>query len=475
MAYTLTTNWIDIQERNIDPYSPVTSDNHNKLLKILGNHKSYIKGFDISFLRDVPNQKMIARLTKGICVLSFMVIEFTETTTIQLFQCPVGPKIIHVVVEYEYEKIKPTPIALIKVIDDYQYDENKHLKLYTYHLPILSTLPTLEDWEDIVDEDNRKDPEVIPPWAINTFVQKAGDVMTGDLYLVTNTPVNPLEAASKGYVDYCIANHDSQHNDEYVKLIGSTMVGNLTMGTISGTTNKATVVLGRNPIANMEATPKQYVDTLVDDVRDLIQDNYVKKIGDTMTGNLVISSAVLTVQGAAGGVNILGTLKGDGYLYSGTVAPTNTTSRLNYNGYFYATRVYNAVYNDYAECFPIINNLQYSRIVQISDKEYVELAQHKNTNVVGIISNSAAFIINGTSEEIDKRTKAPIAMSGTVLVDADMDFIKNAKKGMFIVCSKDGLAKPITKQEYISEYIGCVVGKIIDIVDKQYKVLVMML
>ena len=118
MAYTLTTNWIDIQERNIDPYSPVTSDNHNKLLKILGNHKSYIKGFDISFLRDVPNQKMIARLTKGICVLSFMVIEFTETTTIQLFQCPVGPKIIHIVVEYEYEKIKPTPIALIKVIDD---------------------------------------------------------------------------------------------------------------------------------------------------------------------------------------------------------------------------------------------------------------------------------------------------------------------------------------------------------------------
>jgi hypothetical protein len=46
---------------------------------------------------------------------------------------------------------------------------------------------------------------------------------------------------------------------------------------------------------------------------------------------------------------------------------------------------------------------------------------------------------------------------------------------MFVVCSKDGLAKPITKQEYISEYIGCVVGKIIDIVDKQYKVLVMLL
>ena len=48
----------------------------------------------------------------------------------------------------------------------------------------------------------------------------------------------------------------------------------------------------------------------------------------------VIVSNNLTVQG---------TNKSAGYLYAGTTDPTNTT-RLNYDGYLYATKVYNAVW-----------------------------------------------------------------------------------------------------------------------------------
>ena len=43
-----------------------------------------------------------------------------------------------------------------------------------------------------------------------------------------------------------------------------------------------------------------------------------------------------------------GTTKRAASFYAGTTNPDGTT-RLNYDGYLYATRVYNAIYNDYAD------------------------------------------------------------------------------------------------------------------------------
>ena len=104
MAYTLTSSWRDIQERNIDPFSDVTSDNHNKLLKILGNHKAYIKGFDYTFERDSSENRMIVKFDRGICVINYMVIEFIDPATIVLFQCPTVSAEWAVVVEYQYSR-----------------------------------------------------------------------------------------------------------------------------------------------------------------------------------------------------------------------------------------------------------------------------------------------------------------------------------------------------------------------------------
>ena len=47
----ITTDFNEIQVRNIDPHSPVTSENHNKLLKTFGNFKMYVDGFDIKFTK----------------------------------------------------------------------------------------------------------------------------------------------------------------------------------------------------------------------------------------------------------------------------------------------------------------------------------------------------------------------------------------------------------------------------------------
>ncbi len=57
--------------------------------------------------------------------------------------------------------------------------------------------------------------------------------------------------------------------------------------------------------------------------------------GSVQIGGDAFSSYLLI----KGGLTLTGTTKAAGYFDAGTVAPTNTT-RLNYDGYFYATRFY---------------------------------------------------------------------------------------------------------------------------------------
>lgn len=289
MAYQITLDWNAIQERNIDPFSPVDSDNHNKLLKILGNNKSYIAGFDITFERDATNNKMIAHLSKGICVISYVVIEMLQPSTIELFQAPITERTIHVVVDYKYQKIQPVPVASIKTIRVEEYDATRHLILYTYRINNWSIVPLNNVWEDWIEdtantEDGRVSEDVIPEWAINTFVQKDGDTMRGPLLVYNITPSLPNEMVSKQYVDTKMANHDSEHDDRFVKLSGSTMTGQLT--------------LVGDPTANGHAARKAYVDAQRDYVVNLNSNTYVKLAGDTMTGYLTLNADPTAVKHA---------------------------------------------------------------------------------------------------------------------------------------------------------------------------------
>jgi len=279
MAYQITLDWNAIQERNIDPFSPVDSDNHNKLLKILGNDKSYIAGFDISFERDSTNNKMIAHLSKGICVISHVVIEMLQPSTIELFQAPITERTIHVVVDYKYQKIQPVPVASIKSIRMEEYDASRHLILYTYRVDNWSIVPLNNVWEDWIEdtantEDGRVSEDVIPEWAMNTFVQKDGDELRGPLLVHNVNPSLANEMVAKQYVDIRIANHDTEHDDRFVKLAGSTMTGQLT--------------LPGDPTSNNHAARKAYVDAQRDYLLNLNANTYVKVAGDTMTGYLTL-------------------------------------------------------------------------------------------------------------------------------------------------------------------------------------------
>ena len=132
-------------------------------------------------------------------------------------------------------------------------------------------------------------------------VSKAGDTMSGDLTLAGN-PTSNLHATPKQYVDTTVSTHA---NDAALHLtpaqntfldavtVTATEVNQLTGVTgnvqtqldskvaLAGGTMTGLLVLSADPVANLGAATKQYVDT---------KDNLkVSKAGDTMTGALVLS------------------------------------------------------------------------------------------------------------------------------------------------------------------------------------------
>ena len=149
----------------------------------------------------------------------------------------------------------------------------------------------------------------------------------------------------------------------------------------------------------------------------------------------------------------------------------NDTKRIMYltsAGDLYPVRCFNAAYADLAECFipedkSGIYDKWKNRIVEITDNEEVILAKNNSNRCIGVVSDTYGYILNGTQEDIDNGNKIPVAMSGTVYVEAE-----NVKLGHIgeHVCSGDkGLAK-VTDNRSIS------IGKIIGFKDNMYKILV---
>ena len=84
-----------------------------------------------------------------------------------------------------------------------------------------------------------------------------------------------------------------------------------------------------------------------------------------------------------------------------------------------ASRVYNAVYNDYAECFNNTNLIYKEvlhRIVEIDDNECVRLASKNSYRVIGVVSDNYGHLLGGTEEEVQNSNKIPVGLAGTLYV-----------------------------------------------------------
>lgn len=151
----------------------------------------------------------------------------------------------------------------------------------------------------------------------------------------------------------------------------------------------------------------------------------------------------------------------------------DSSGNVSATGTFTASRVYNAVYNDYAECFKN-SNLIYKevlhRIVEIDDNECVRLATKNSYRVIGVVSDNYGHLLGGTEDEIDMNEKIPVGLAGTLYVYT-LDDIDTNNIGKFVCADNNGYATVAGKN---SE--GTIVGKIIgfNLEYHQYKILLIL-
>ena len=142
--------------------------------------------------------------------------------------------------------------------------------------------------------------------------------------------------------------------------------------------------------------------------------------------------------------------------HDGKVATTNNTISINgiditkdlnvptgsdilgVDGYFYATRVYNAVYNDLAEYFKTDSQKKPEPgkvyvISQFSDKAIRKSNKKGDRNVIGVCSDTPAYVMK---QEYEKDGGIPICLTGTI----DVWVESKIKRGDELMSDKNGFA-----------------------------------
>lgn len=329
------------------------------------------------------------------------------------------------------------------------------------------TLHSISDLRD-VDTTNISDGYILTwnedelKWKAVELVTRLNDILDIQITNPSNNDILIYDYNTENWINSTlsaarISTVDHLHDNRYLKLTGGTITGNLTVNE-SLKVNNISALSSHLTIGN-----------------NLTVNGGLSVSGSsTINGSLTVSND-LTINGnitTAGNLKITGSTKIGGSFYSGTTSPSNTT-RLNYDGYFYATRVYNAVYNDYAECFDTCISYVNSknRIVELKDNVAI-IASPESIAIIGIVSDSYGYILNGTEEDIISGYKIPIAMAGTVMVDAET-LIKDTDMNCFVCAGVDGKARVIPKGEAYM-YEGKIVGKIValDKSSNQYKIIV---
>jgi hypothetical protein len=122
--------------------------------------------------------------------------------------------------------------------------------------------------------------------------------------------------------------------------------------------------------------------------------------------------------GTNGNLKVNGATKANGVFYNGGSAPTDTT-RLNYDGYLYATRMYNSVYNDLADFIPTTNKIAevcYGKVYTMSADGYAYVASKRRAkNAIGIATDTYGYGLGQKKGDY----QLPISVAGIVLAIMD--------------------------------------------------------
>lgn len=168
-----------------------------------------------------------------------------------------------------------------------------------------------------------------------------------------------------------------------------------------------------------------------------------------LSGSLDVASGTTTSH-----IIVDGSSKVTGSIYGGSTAPSSST-RLNYDGYFYATRVYNAVFNDIVDFIETEKeiDIEYGKVYTRS-KGGICTTSKKDKGALGIASDTYGFGV-GKKEDINQ---IPIAIGGWVLayIDKKYDF------GTHLTYTDDGV---LTKASLVTRLLFP--AKIVAIYDRE--------
>lgn len=250
------------------------------------------------------------------------------------------------------------------------------------------------------------------------------------------------------------ATADGDGNDisnTYLKRTGGTMTGQINTTSLIPTSNNA-YSLGTESQRYANLYANRIIGDVMGNVTGNVQGNVTGNVSGDCGGTAENSKKLLNI-------NCTNT----------TTAPTGT-ARLNMDCYLYATRVYNSVFNDYAECFK--SSLVYedvkNRIVSVDENGFAVLAPSESNLVIGVISDTYGHLLGGTEDEISENKKVPVGLAGVVWVQS-LNSVKKDDIGKFVISGGDGYAYPVIMPRF-----GRTVGKIIDVnfTENCYKIII---
>lgn len=138
-----------------------------------------------------------------------------------------------------------------------------------------------------------------------------------------------------------------------------------------------------------------------------------------------------------------------------TVTCANNTTAITATGYITATRVYNAVFNDYAECRTTIN-LAPGHVIVDQDDGSLVCSTARLQPGAQVISDTFGHLMGETDT-----AKTPIAVAGRVLVYTYQSR-ENYHAGMAVCSAPDGTVDIMTREE-IRDYPDCIIGIVSEI------------
>lgn len=157
------------------------------------------------------------------------------------------------------------------------------------------------------------------------------------------------------------------------------------------------------------------------------------------------------------------------YLIGSTTPPPESTAKnlsnvyakssvyVNSSGYLYADKVYNAVWNDYAE-YRQTDNIQLGKVYQENDNGCMTKTQHRLIPGCSIASDTFGSAMGKT---LDAQT--PMAVAGRVLAYTYQNrTLYHA--GMAVCSAPDGTVDIMSREEIIA-YPDCIIGYVSEIPD----------